>query len=259
MEQLGIGNYDLRIRRIIILLFTVHCSLFTTFGQTDRALIRDGNKSFLAGSYDEAMAKYQSSLDKNPNAVAGNFNIGDVYYMQKKYDSAATHFQTASGMTTDKDTLAKVYHNLGNSYLQDKKYEESIDAYKNSLKNNPNDNDTKYNLAYAQAMYKKEQQQKQQDKDKDKDKKDQDKKDDQKKDDKKDQDKKDKGQDKKDQQSKEDKDKKDQQEKKEGGQNKMSKEQAERILQALNNQEKDLQKKNMKKVSVNGVMIDKNW
>src|ERR1035437_4291730 len=259
MMQLGIRNYELGIRRILILL--LNFILFNTlvFGQTDRSLIRDGNKSFLSGAYDEAMAKYQSSLDKNPNSVAGNFNIADVYYMQKKYDSAATHFQPASGMTTDKDTLAKVYHNLGNSLLQDKKYEESIDAYKNSLKNNPIDNDTKYNLAYAQAMYKKEQQQKQQDKDKDKDKKDKDKKDDQKKDDKKDQDKKDKGQDKKDQQSKEDKDKKDQQEKKEGSQNKMTKEQAERILQALNNQEKDLQKKNMKKVTVNGVMIDKTW
>jgi Ca-activated chloride channel family protein len=237
--------YDLRFKVIIILILNSPFSILNSFGQSDRALIRDGNKSFLSGAYDEAMDRYQRSLDKNPNSVAGNFNIGDVYYKQKKYDSAATHFQTASGMTTDKDTLAKVYHNLGNSYLQQKKYEESIDAYKNSLRNNPNDNDTKYNLAYAQAMYKKEKQQQQQNQDKDKDKKDQDKKD--------------KEQEKKDQQSKDDKDKKDQQEKKEGSPNKMTKEQAERILQALNNQDKDAQKKNLKKVTVQGVQIEKTW
>src|ERR1022692_640485 len=114
MKQLRITNYESGINRLTILL--LNFILFNTivFGQSDRALIRDGNKSFLSGAYDEAMAKYQSSLDKNPNSVAGNFNIGDVYYKQKKYDSAATHFQTASGMTIDKDTLSRVYHNLGN-------------------------------------------------------------------------------------------------------------------------------------------------
>src|ERR1017187_8522787 len=127
MGNLRFMIYDLRYKIIFILILNSQFSILNSFGQTDRSLIRDGNKSFLSGAYDEAMAKYQSSLDKNPNSVAGNFNIGDVYYMQKKYDSAATHFQTASGMTTDKDTLSRVYHNLGNSYLMDKKYEESID------------------------------------------------------------------------------------------------------------------------------------
>src|ERR1022692_1130567 len=114
MKHLRFMIYDLRFKIIFILLFTLHSSLFTAFCQTDRSLIRDGNKSFISGAYDEALSKYQASLDKNPTSVAGNFNIGDVYYQQKKYDSAATHFQTAAGMTIDKDTLSRVYHNLGN-------------------------------------------------------------------------------------------------------------------------------------------------
>jgi len=234
-----------------------------SFGQTDRASIREGNKFYDLGSkdtnqYNLAKKNYQKSLDKNPNSVEGNFNLGDVYYQQHKYDSAASHFNAAAGMTTDKSLISKAYHNMGNALLQDKKYDESIEAFKNSLKNNPKDDDTKYNLAYAQSMLQKQQQQQQQKDDKDKkgdkkeDKKQQQKEGD-KKDDKKDQQKQDQ------QQAKEDKDKKDGKQAQPKEQKKMSKEEAERMLQALNNQEKDLQKKLGKKVPVNGVIIDKDW
>ena len=232
-------------------------------GQTDRSWIREGNKFYDAGAkdtnqYNLAKKNYMKSLDKNQNSVEGNFNLGDVYYQQHKFDSAASHFNAAAGMTTDKSLISKAYHNMGNALLQDKKYDESIEAFKNSLKNNPKDEDTKYNLAYAQSMLQKQQQQQQNkdDKDKKNDKK-EDKKDQQKKDDKKD-DKKDQ-QKQQQQQQKDDKDKKDGKQQQPKEQKKMSKEDAERMLQALNNQEKDLQKKLGKKVPANGVIIDKDW
>ena len=81
----------------------------------------------------------------------------------------------------DKERLAAAYHNTGNALLSDKKIEESINAYKMALKNNPKDNDTRYNLAYAQMMLKKQQQNQDKNKDKNKDQK-QDQKEDQKKD-----------------------------------------------------------------------------
>jgi tetratricopeptide (TPR) repeat protein len=232
-------------------------------GQTDRASIREGNKFYDIGSkdtnnYNQAKTNYMKALDKNPNSVEGNFNLGDVFYQQKKYDSAASKFNAAAGMTTDKSLISKAYHNMGNALLQDKKYDESIEAFKNSLKNNPKDEDTKYNLAYAQSMLQKQQQQQQNKDDKNKkDDKKQDKKDQQKKDDKKDE-KKDQ-QKQQEQQAKEDKDKKDGKEAQPKDQKKMSKEEAERMLQALNNQEKDLQKKLGKKVPASGVIIDKDW
>ncbi len=231
----------------------------SVYSQTDRASIREGNKLYDLGSkdttkYNLAKQNYQKALDKNSNSVEGNFNLGDVYYQQHKFDSAASKFNAAAGMTTDKSLISKAYHNMGNALLQDKKYDESIEAFKNSLKNNPKDEDTKYNLAYAQSMLQKQQQQKKDDKDKKDDKK-QDKKDQQKKDEKKD----DKKDQQKQQQKKDDKDKKDDKQQQPKEQKKMSKEDAERMLQALNNQEKDLQKKLGKKVPASGVIIDKDW
>ena len=139
------------------------------------------------------------------------------------------------------DTLSKVYHNLGNSYLKQKEFEKSINAFKNSLKKDDKDEDTRYNLAYAQRMLQQQQQQQKQDKDK----KDQDKKDKEKNKDKKD----DKGKDKKDQK----------QEQQQQNQN-ISKEDAQRLLEAMNNDEKKLRDKmNEKKVRVAKGQIEKDW
>ena len=84
-------------------------------------------------------------------------------YKQGKYEDAAALFDKINSMDAmDKKTKAKAYHNLGNSLLQQKKYQESIDAYKNALKINPSDKDTKYNLEYAKRMMAIQQQQQQQ-------------------------------------------------------------------------------------------------
>ena len=211
--------------------------------QEDRKLLREGNKNYKAGKFSDAEINYRKALEKNKDSFVGEFNLGDALYKQGKYDESIEQFKNLTGKLKDKRTLAQAYHNLGNAYLQNKKYEESIQAFKQSLKNQPADGETKYNMAYAQAMLKKQQeQQKQQQQNKDQ-------KQDQKKDEKKDQ--------KQDQNKENQKDQK--QDKQQAQQQpKISKEDAQRMLEALNKQEKDLQKKMGKKEAVR-VSVEKDW
>lgn len=221
--------------------------------QQEKKFIKDGNSLYDRKDYNSAEKNYQHATGINKDSYKAGFNLGDAYYKQGKFDEAAEQFQSLTHRATSKDTLAKAYHNLGNSLLRSKKYQECVDAYKNALKNNPADEDTRYNLSYAQQMLKQEQQKK------DKDKKD---KDDKKKDDKKkDKDKNDK-KDKKDKDDKDKNEKKDQQkdEKEQDKKQQISKEDAQRLLDALQNDEKNLQDK-IKKGKTKGVkvQIEKDW
>ncbi len=234
------------------------------FAQKDLKYIREGNRAFAEEKYQDAELAYRKALDKTKAPEKPSFNIGDALYKQNKFEDAAGQFDKLAELETDKESASRTYHNLGNSLLQSSKLEESIKAYKNALRKNPYDMETKYNLAYAQEKLKeqKKQEQKNKDnkdnKDKNKDKDKQDKKD-QNKDQNKDQDKKD--QDKKDQQKDQDKNK-DQKDKQQQQQqpDKISKEDASRILQALANQEKDVQDK-VKKAKAQKVKVKTtiNW
>lgn len=234
-------NKNRRTFIIAQLLVAVYClfPLFS-FAQKEKKFIYEGNKYYENKKYSEAEKNYNQALNKNKDSYKSIFNLGDAYYKQNKFEEAAEQFQALTHKATSKDTLSKAYHNLGNSLLKSKKYKESIDAYKNALKNNPNDEDTRYNLSYAQQMLKQQQQQNKDKKD-DKDKKDQ------------------KKEDKKEQEKKDNKDKKDQQ-KQEQQQQQISKEDAKRLLDALQNDEKNLHEK-MKKQQIKGVkgQIEKDW
>jgi Ca-activated chloride channel family protein len=151
----------------------------------------------------------------------------------------------ASKLLTDTGLKARSLHNLGNCSMEKKEYEDAVKAYKQALRLNPADKDTKYNLAYANAKLKDKQQNKPDQNKQNKDnKQDQDKKDQQNKD-----------QQKKDQQGKDDKG--DQKDKKGGG---MSKEQTEKLLQALKAEEQKTQEKMQKKmVKPQDVKLEKDW
>lgn len=229
-------------------------SSLSAFSQKEKKFIKEGNKLYTDKKYAEAEKSYKQGLVKNKDSYKAGFNLGDAYYKQGKYEEAAEQFQALTHRATSKDTLSKAYHNLGNSLLQTKKFEESINAYKNALKNNPNDEDTRYNLAYAQKMLQQQQQQQNKDDKKDnkdnKDKKDQDKQD---------QDKKDKDKDQKDDQ-KDNKGEQNKDQQKQQQQGQISKDDAQRLLDALQNDEKNLQDK-MKKEKTKGVkvQIEKDW
>jgi len=235
-----------------LLAFMIFCMSFVSYSQQEKKYIKDGNKNYKEKKYGDAEKNYRQALGKNKDSYKSAFNLGDAYYKQEKFEEAAEQFQALTHKATSKDTLAKAYHNLGNSLLKSKKYQESIDAYKNALKNNPDDDDTRYNLACAQQYLKKQQQQQKQDQKKNDKKDDKDKKDKNKDEDKKDQ----KKDDKKDKENKEKEEKKKQEQEK----NKISKEDAQRLLDALKNDEKNLQEK-LKKGKAKGVQveIEKDW
>jgi tetratricopeptide (TPR) repeat protein len=159
--------------------------------QTERKVIREGNEFYNKNEFAKAETNYIKALNANENSFEAKYNLGNSLYKQKKYAQADSIFsQIASefGKYTEnedlsKTDLAKVYHNKGNSLLMQKQYAQSIKAYKEALKRNPNDEKTRYNLAYAQKKLVEQQKQQQQkneggdensenknDKDKDKDK-----------------------------------------------------------------------------------------
>ncbi len=225
-----------------------------SYSQQEKKFIKEGNTLFENKKYKEAQNSYQKALKKDKGSYKATFNLGDAYYKQGKYEEAAQQFQELTHRATSGDTLSKAYHNLGNSLLKLKKYEESANAYKNALKNNPDDDDTRYNLAYAQQMLRQQQEQQKKDKEK-KDKENKDKKDkkDKNKDDKKDdKDKKDKEDQKKDQQNKNNK-------KEQAQPDKISKEDAQRLLDALQNDEKNIQDRLKKGKQGIKVKIEKDW
>ena len=239
------------------------CVASVVYAQKEKADIRKGNELYQQQKYKEAEESYRNAVQKADQNLPGNFNLGDAQYKQKNFKDAQTQFSKIAASANNKNVAAQAYHNLGNSLLESKKLEEGIDAYKKALINNPKDDQTRYNLAYAQKKLqdKKDQDKKNQknkDKNQDKNKQNQDKnsKNDQDQQNKNNKDHNKDQQDKKDQDKKGD-DKKDQQN---GGQPKMSKEDAERMLEALNNQEKQTQDK-LKNTKLKGgkVVITKDW
>jgi tetratricopeptide (TPR) repeat protein len=239
---------------ITIMIFLLQSLLI--FAQQEKSYVKKGNDLYQQQKYKDAEDNYRKSVEKKTQNIEGNFNLGDALYKQKKFTDASEHFNKLAGSANNKTLTAAAYHNLGNSFLENKKLEESIDAYKKALLNNPKDDETRYNLAYAQEKLKKQQQQNKQNKDnKNQNNKDQDKKnpDDKNKDN--------KNQDNKNQDNKnpdnKNQDKKDQQQQQP---DKISKEDAERMLEALNNDEKQTQDKlKNKKLKGEKAHIAKDW
>ncbi len=230
----------------------------------------------------ESEMDYRKAISKNKNNTIAQYNMGDLLFNQKAYKEASGFYQEASiSKGATKEEKHKAYHNLGNIAMQEKEYDKAVLAYKEALRNNPDDDETRYNLAVAKEMLKKNppQNQNNQNKDKNQDKKDQN-----------NQDNKDKNQDNnqnKDQKdnksdgNKENQDKKDQnnqgnnqnndnkegdkQENKpqqpgESSQNKLSPEQAKRILEAMSNEEKKTQEKiNAQRVKGRPIRSEKDW
>jgi len=229
-------------KQLVIILVILFKGL-QLFAQQEKGYVKKGNDLYQQQKYKEAESNYRKAVEKKNQNIEGNFNLGDALYKQKQFAQAGEQFNKITSATNNNKTLAaRAYHNLGNSLLENKKLEESIEAYKKALINNPADDETRYNLAYAQEKLKQQQQDKKKQDDKNKDKKNKD-----------DKNKDDNNQDKKDQ----DQNKKDQQKQQP---DKISKEDAERMLEALNNDEKQTQDKlKNKKLQGAKLKISKDW
>jgi len=221
--------------------------------QSDKKFIRQGNREYEKNKFSESEISYRKAIDKNKRSPDAVFNIGDALYKQNKFEDAGKQFIENINMNDDKNKKSAGLFNLGNSLLKANKVQESIEAYKGSLKLQPDNSEAKFNLAYAQDMLKQQEDQKKQQQDKEKQDKNKDK---NKQDQKKDQ--KDQNNDNKDQQQneKKDQDKQQQQEQKQG----ISKDDAQRLLNALANEEKNVQEKvKLAKAAKEKVRTVKNW
>jgi Ca-activated chloride channel homolog len=138
------------------------------YSQVDKKFIRKGNREYDKNKFPESEISYRKAVDTNKQSPDAVFNTGDALYKQNKFEDAGKQFVESTSQTNDKLKKSDGYYNLGNSLLQTKKFPESIDAYKNSLKLNPGNIQAKYNLAYAADQLKKEQEQQQNKQGKDK-------------------------------------------------------------------------------------------
>ena len=125
--------------------------------QTDRQYIRSGNKYYRQQNFVKAEAEYRKSLSVNPENPQALYNLGCALVMQKKDSVAVQQFEKAAKIETGRMRKAKIYHNIGFVCQSHKLYGDAINAYKESLRNNPADNETRYNLALCQRLNKSEQ------------------------------------------------------------------------------------------------------
>lgn len=220
--------------REYLFIVTFVLSSLLSLAQQENKFIREGNKQYKENKFAEAEQNYLKAMEKNASNSISNFNLGNAFYKQEKHEEALQQFNTFANSSTDKEKQAKAYHNIGNTYLKTEKLEEAVKAYKQSLKLNPKDEDTRYNLAYALEKLKQQQQQQNQNQQ---------------------QNQQDKQEEKKEEQKQDQKNQEQQQQQ----QNQMSKEEAKRMLEALQNEEKNTQEKRDKRKEAVKVQIEKDW
>lgn len=215
--------------------------------KAERDYIRKGNRLFNDSVFVDAEVNYRKALEVNPKSTVSMYNLGNTLSQQQKFQDAMEQYVSASNIEKDKMKLAQIYHNMGVLFQAGKDYAKAVDAYKMSLRNNPTDHETRYNLALAQKMLKDQQQNQDQNQDQNKDQEKQDQKQDQNKD---------KQNDQKQDQKKEEQ----QPPKSEKQNNQMSKENAEQLLNSVMQDEKDVQDKVKKQQKVlQGGRLEKDW
>lgn len=228
----------MKMRRTLLLMLALFCDI-VCMAQADRQYIRSGNKFYRQQNYVKAEAEYRKALSANGENPQALYNLGCALMMQQKDSAAIVQYQKAGKVETSPMRKAKVFHNIGVVCQNHKMYGDAIDAYKESLRNNPNDDETRYNLALCKRLNKNKPQQNKNNKDnKDKNNKDKQKKQNQNKD-------------------KQDKDK---QKQNQNQQNQMSKDNAEQLLNAAMQDEKATQQRVKDAMRQNrSRKLQKNW
>lgn len=224
---------------ITIIILTI--TAVSAWAQADRQYIREGNRLFRSQQYEKAEVAYRKALTKNSRNPQAMYNLGLALLRQQKDSDAVVQFQNAMKTETAPKRKAMVCHNIGWVCQKHQLYSDAVNAYKESLRNNPTDNETRYNLALCMRQLKNQQQNnKNDDKKKNKDK---------------DKDQKDKQQQDKDKNKQDQKDKQKKQEKE-----KMSKDNAEQLLNAAIQQENATQQRLQKAMQQpRSRKLQKNW
>ena len=210
----------------------------STFAQkAERDYIRKGNRAYKDSVYVDAEVNYRKALEANPKSTISMFNLGNTLLQQNKVQEAMEQYAGAARIEKDQSKLAQTFHNIGVVFHAQKDYAKAIEAYKESLRNNPKDDETRYNLALAQKMLKDQQNQNQN-----------------------------QDQNQQEQQQKQDQQQQDQQQNQdqqppqpEKNENQMSKENAEQLLNSVMQDEREVQDKVKKQQVIQGNRLEKDW
>jgi len=247
--------------------------------------IYDGNTQVEKEAYTAAEKSYRKALSIAPEKPEALYNLGNAHFLDEHYDEASQRFFQTQKFASSKEDKHRAFHNMGNVFMKKKEYQKAVEAYKNALRNNPSDDETRYNYALAKELLdnekppeeqeqddkkdqedqqdKEEEEDKEQEDDQEGDQENKDEKDpnkegdegDENKDEGKPQNEGDQNKDQKDQQDN-DQEKKNQEPK----QGQLSPQQVQSLLEAMNNQEKKVQDKvNAKKVKGVPVRGKKDW
>ena len=189
--------------------------------QSANALIRSGNRNYKQKKFDQSQADYQKALGKSPDNPNAHYNLGNTHFRKNDFDDAVKSYDAGLERTQDKAMQQKELYNKGVALIKQQKLEESIDAWKNALKLNPDDLDTRENLEKALLEKRNKERQKQKE-------------------------------------QKQDQKKQEEKEQPKPQQSRLSKQQVDQLLKALTQKEKDVQDK-MNQNKVKSTQPDKDW
>ena len=169
MKKLKNNNSKLDSNSMRILLTTIFLATFSLlFAQQESPDVRRGNKQYNDSNYVEAEVNYRRALDKNNQSFEAHYNLGDALFRQEKYPEALEQYTKAEQLIKGEDNtrkgqinsrLASTYHHMGNALYAQQQYDKAVAAYQQSLRRNPKDNDTRYNLVKAMQQLQQQQQQ----------------------------------------------------------------------------------------------------
>jgi len=140
------------LKYITTLAFFAGLSSFYLYAANENQAIRRGNDHYKDGRFQDAEIEYRRALELNNQNHKALFNLGNALYKQERYQEAAEIFDALTRIAPDNIDNASAFHNLGNAMLGDGKFAESVQAYKDALRLKPDDEETRYNLAYAMKM-----------------------------------------------------------------------------------------------------------
>ena len=156
----------------ILLIASALLAAPAAMAQKESSDVRRGNKQYEQGNFSEAEVDYRRGLDKNDQSFEAHYNLGDALFRQEKYPEALEQYTLAEKQLKGKDSddsrkvkerLAATYHNIGNACYAQQQFDKAVAAYQESLRRNPKDNDTRYNLVKAMQQLQQQQQQQNQD------------------------------------------------------------------------------------------------
>lgn len=232
--------------KYLILLFAALYFTDASAQKSYREYLRSGNKLYADSIYDKAEVEYRKALEADPNGSEALYNLGNALLYQNKAQDAMDQYMMAEKRASEKNNIAQIHHNMGVICQASKDYARAVEYYKQALRENSTDNETRYNLAVAMKQLQNQQQQEQQqNEDKEENKEQQEQQQEQ--------------NNQEQQQEQQERQQEQQQQQAEENEDEMSKENAEQLLESAMQDEKDVQEKVKKMMQLRGKQLDKDW